>query len=202
MLMPVTLAGADVLPARSVTVVVAVWFAPSVVFVTVGQPGTPEPTALGSSAGSKSGSIAEGSTPDANAPGSPQVNVAVTLVLLQPFALGAGVRPAPAMVGAVLSILTVTTFEAVAWPALSVAVPWTGVPAVSAVRGTAAGQLATPDSPSSQAKETVTLDLFQPKALGPGLGVAAIVGATRSRPSVTSPVTHGSAPPTHASGLV
>src|SRR5437660_173540 len=82
------------------------------------------------------------------------------------------------MMGAVLSILTIATAVAVL-PALSVTVPVTLWPAPSpSVVG--AGQEATPESASLQVKLTVTSVLFQPLALGAGLGEALMLGAVLS----------------------
>ena len=88
-----------VFPALSVAVPEILCFAPSVLtVVAAGQAATPDRP-------------------------SEQVNATVTLLLFQPAALAAGVA-VELMVGAVLSILTVSVALAV-FPALSVAVPFT-----------------------------------------------------------------------------
>ena len=93
-------------------------------------------------------------TPDR---GSVQVKRIVTLPLYQPLALGALVAAA-LIVGAVLSILTVTTLlGALLLPARSVmvcAVEATLLPSLLNIWS--AGQLVTPDKLSAQEKRTVT----------------------------------------------
>src|SRR5207247_642969 len=76
-------------------------------------------------------------------PVSAQVKFTVTSVLFQPLALAAGVRP-PVIAGLVLSIFTVTLAIALVLPALSVHVPLTSVPLVSAVRPLPVVQLSIP----------------------------------------------------------
>ena len=93
-------------------------------------------------------------------------------------------------VGAVLSILTVTTLlGALVLPAASVtvcAVEETAVP--SALKIWSAGQAPTgiPEPfPSSHVKWTVTLVLYQPAAFGDVVTTATIVGGVESDPIVT-----------------
>lgn len=147
-----------VLPARSAAVPLTSWFAPSVVTVIgAGQLATPEVL-------------------------STQVKLTVTSLWFQPARLGWGVIVGD-NVGGVLSMLSVTEVLAV-FPARSTAVPETTWFAVSVLTVIGAGQLATPDSLSEQAKLTVTSLLCQPAALGAGFTTAAIVGgvvSTRNR---------------------
>ena len=110
-------------------------------------------------------------TPDKE---SEQEKLTVTLVLFQPAESGAGETPA-VMTGGVLSMLTCTLSELVT-PALFVAVPGITWFAPSAVTVTGDGQLLTPTLASLHANVTVTLELFQPLALGAGLRVAVIAG--------------------------
>src|SRR2546422_1477351 len=91
------------------------------------------------------------------------------------------------MTGLVLSILIGPTVTGVAatLPALSVQSPSleTDVPVVSAVSVWLSPEtsfVSTPDRPSAQVKLTVTLVLFQPKALAPGLAAPLITGAVLS----------------------
>ena len=88
------------------------------------------------------------------------------------------------MVGGVLSSLTVTDVEAL-FPATSVAEPEIAWFAPSVATATGEGQVATPERESPQVKLTVTLELFQPAALGAGETAAAIVGGVLSILSVT-----------------
>src|SRR5687767_8903334 len=88
------------------------------------------------------------------------------------------------MVGAVRSMRTGPWVVEAVLPALSTAVPGTSVPLVSAASDTGAVQVCTPESPSAQAKLTVTVELFQP-ATGGGDWLAAMVGLVRSRPATT-----------------
>src|SRR5438876_6930976 len=111
------------------------------------------------------------SRPDCTAPASAQVKFTVTSVLFQPLPLAAGVRP-PVITGLVLSIFTVTLAIALVLPALSVHVPLTSVPLVSAVRPLPVVQLSiplliVPASPLSL-KVTATSVLFQPLTLAAG----------------------------------
>ena len=95
-----------------------------------------------------------------------QVKRTATLLVYQPAALGAVVTAA-LMVGAVLSILTVTTLLVLLLPARSViicAVEATASP--SLLNTSSAGQLVTPDKLSAQVKWMVTSFLYQPLALG------------------------------------
>jgi hypothetical protein len=100
---------------------------------------------------------------------SAQVKVTVTGPLYQPLAVLVPLVIAPVMVGAVLSSLTVTA-SVPTFPAVSVAVPLTGWPAVSVETVTGAVTLATPEPLSSSLaiNVTATLLLFQPSALGLG----------------------------------
>lgn len=82
---------------------------------------------------------------------SAQVNDTVTLVLFQPAGLGAGAAVV-LMVGAVLSILTVSV---AVLPATSLAVPCTTWLALWAVTMTGAVHEATPEVASAQVKSTV-----------------------------------------------
>src|SRR5947209_4941412 len=109
---------------------------------------------------------------------SEQVKLAVTLLLFQLAALGAG-ESVVVTAGGVLSILRLRELLAV-FPALSVAVPEIVCFAPSVLTVVAAGQVATPDRLSEQVKDTVTLLLFQPAAFAAGLAVALIVGAVLS----------------------
>ena len=103
-------------------------------------------------------------------------NETVTSSLFHPSALAGGVRVAMGGLGAVLSIFTVTSVAVLVFPALSVQVPDTVCPGVSAVSVVAAVQDATstPLGPTSPAEvnDTVTSVLFHPLAFGAGDGVA------------------------------
>src|SRR5437667_181253 len=130
------------------------------------------------------------SSPDSTAPASAQVKFTVTSVLFQPLALAAGVRP-PTIAGLVLSIFTVTLAIALVLPALSVHVPLTSVPLVSAVRPLPVVQLSiplliVPASPLSL-KVTATSVLFQPLTLAAGALTA--VGGLGGVLSILMPLT-------------
>src|SRR5438477_322564 len=130
------------------------------------------------------------SRPDCTAPVSAQVKFTVTSVLFQPLALAAGVRP-PVITGLVLSIFTVTLAIALVLPALSVHVPLTSVPLVSAVRPLPVVQLSiplliVPASPLSL-KVTATSVLFQPLTLAAGALTA--VGGLGGVLSILMPLT-------------
>src|SRR5437667_177571 len=130
------------------------------------------------------------SRPDSTAPVSAQVKFTVTSVLFQPLPLAAGVRP-PVIAGLVLSIFTVTLAVALVLPALSVHVPLTSVPLVSAVRPLPVVQLSTPlcTVPASPplVKLTETSVLFQPLALAAGVRTA--VGGLGGVLSILMPLT-------------
>src|SRR5437667_6673426 len=113
MLMLLTVDGSAALPATStqLPVLVTVWLAPSVLTV------APATVLV--------------ATPDCTAPASAQLKPTVTSTLFQPKAFGAGVR-LPVITGFVLSIFTVTLPIALTLPALSVHVPLTWVPFMSA----------------------------------------------------------------------
>src|SRR3954447_1820124 len=166
--MPPTVAVA-VLPARSVTV-------PDAVLVPLADSTT------------GSGQAATPESPSA------QVKLTVTGPVYQPLALLVPLVMAPAMVGAVLSSLTVT--ESVpTLPAVSFAVPVTVVPAVSAATVTGALMAATPEPASSSlaAKVTVVALLFQAAAFGCGETLCVTAGAMLSHFRAT--VLRGSALP-------
>src|SRR5439155_221987 len=153
MLMLLTVDGSAALPATStqLPVLVTVWLAPSALTVALA-------TVL----------VA---TPDCTAPASAQLKPTVTSTLFQPKAFGAGLR-LPVITGFVLSIFTVTLAIALVLPALSVHVPLTSVPLVSAVRPLPVVQLSiplliVPASPLSL-KVTATSVLFQPLTLAAG----------------------------------
>lgn len=105
---------------------------------------------------------------------SEQVKLTVTFVLFHPAESGDGETLA-AIAGGVLSMLTFTLVVAVT-PALSVAVPCTTWFAPSVATVTGDGQLFTPTFVSEHVNVTVTLEMFQPLALGAGLSVAVTVG--------------------------
>ena len=87
-----------------------------------------------------------------------------------------------------MSIFTVTVVVVLVLPALSVQVPETMVPAVSALSVVDVVHDSTPLGPLSpaEAKETVTLVLFQPLALGAGVAdTVGAFGADASRLMVT-----------------
>src|SRR5579864_2238397 len=88
------------------------------------------------------------------------------------------------MVGGVLSMLMLTLAEAM-FPALSTAVPAAIWFAPSAFRVAGAVQVAMPERASRQLKVTVTSELFHPKLLAEGTGLAAMVGGVLSRLMVT-----------------
>lgn len=98
----------------------------------------------------------------------------MTLLLFQPEESGAGDKLAD-MTGTVSSML-ILTVAVVATPALFVAVPCTTWFAPTVVTGTGEGHVFTPTFVSTQVKETVTLELFHPFALGAGVTVAVITG--------------------------
>src|SRR5438876_1112432 len=160
MLMLLTVDGSAALPATStqLPVLVTVWLAPSVLTV------APATVLV--------------AMPDCTAPASAQLKPTVTSTLFQPKVFGAGLR-LPSITGLVLSIFTVTLATALTLPALSVHVPLTSVPAVSAVRLLPAMQLSMPlcTVPASPllVKLTATSVLFQPAALAAGVRTA--VGA-------------------------
>src|SRR5439155_16672859 len=118
------------------------------------------------------------STPDRTTPVSAQAKVTVTSALFQPKAFGAGLR-LPVITGLVLSIFTVTLAIVLVLPALSVHMPLTSVPLVSAVRLFPVVQLSIPlcTAPASLllVKLTATSVLFQPFALA--AGALTVVGA-------------------------
>jgi len=114
------------------------------------------------------------------------VNVTVTFELFHPVAFGGGVMTAD-IVGGVLSRLTVVAAVA-EFPALSTAVPATIWPAPSPLTVTGVGHDAIPLRLSEQAKETVTLELFQPAALGGGAARPESTGSVLSILTVTEAV--------------
>ena len=79
------------------------------------------------------------------------------------------------IVGGVLSILRMTVAVDVA-PEASVTVPVTGMFDPWVVTTVGEGQLTIGAPPGAQAKLTVTLELFQPAALGEGETLAMMVG--------------------------
>jgi len=108
---------------------------------------------------------------------SEHVKLMVTGVeVLMPLAFGAGERDA-VIVGAVLSMFTVTQKGAEVFPATSTASPQIDWLAPSVVRTTGEGQVCTPDPLSEQVKVTVTFALFHPAEFGAGVTAAVIVGA-------------------------
>jgi hypothetical protein len=121
---------------------------------------------------------------------SEQVKLAVTAVLFQPLAFGTGDR-LPVINGGDLSTLTVTEPLPVL-PSRSVAVDVNVVPAVlpdcDALAGV--GPVAKPEPASVADHVTVTLELFQPAALGAGLTLAVTVGPVLSsvKDAVPDPV--------------
>src|SRR5882757_4993685 len=108
------------------------------------------------------------------APPSVQVKCAVTGLLFQPFAFGAGLN-ATVMVGDARSILMEPLVDVAVFPARSVAVPEI-VCVPSVVTTASAGQPWIPDPPSAQVKCTVTGPVNHPCGFGDGLSDAAIVG--------------------------
>lgn len=157
-----------VFPATSVAVPFTTWFAPWPVSV-VGplQDFTPEVASV-------------------------HVKLTVTLVLFQLKLSAAGVWPG-VIVGAVLSRLIVTDVEAV-FPAKSTAVPLTTWPAPSVLTVTGGVHDAMPEVLSAQVNVTVTLVLFHPAPLGPGLADAVMVGKSLSTPVMVT-VTELPTPP-------
>src|SRR5450830_797663 len=149
-----------VLPARSAHVPEADRSAPSVlrVWLTVGST-TPEPT------------------------GSVQLHVRMTLVLFHPASLAAGVAPAKAIPGAVLSMLMPPwVLMADVLPARSAHVPEADRSAPSVLRVWLTVGSTTPEPPGSvQSHVTVTAVLFHPAPLAAGVALAkAMTGAVLS----------------------
>jgi hypothetical protein len=126
--------------------------------------------------------------PDGAAPVlSEHVKLTVTFVLFQPDPFAAGVRD-PVITGFVLSILTLMVVALLTFPALSVHVPLTLVPVVSAERSELDVQDAMPLGPLSPllVKLTVTSLLFHPAPLANGLlAPVGPLGADASRLIVT-----------------
>jgi len=124
-------------------------------------------------------------TPDWTAPTSAHEKSTVTSELFQPAAFGRG-EIAGVMTGAVLSIFTRTEPCAAELPALSTHDPLLNTlePAVSAVldTGVTIEFVAKPEdgAASEQENPTVTSVEFQPCAVGGGLTLPAIAGATLS----------------------
>src|SRR5450830_1876305 len=158
-LMPPWVLMADVLPARSAHVPEADRAAPSAlrVWLTVWATG-PEP------------------------PGSVQFHVRMTLVLFHPAPLAAGVAPAKAIPGAVLSMLMPPWVLLAVLPARSAHVPEADRSAPSVVRVWLTGGSTGPEPPRSvQFHVTVTAVLFHPASLAAGVALAkAIPGAVLS----------------------
>jgi len=96
--------------------------------------------------------------------------------VLMPFAFGAG-ETAAVIVGAVLSMFSITQKGAEVFPAASTACPQVGWFVPSVVTTTGEGHDCTPDPLSAQTKVTVTLELFHPAEFGAGAAEAVIVGA-------------------------
>lgn len=117
---------------------------------------------------------AAGQVPARPESASEQVKVTVTFELFQPLAFGAGDCSA-VMIEGVLSRLIVTLVVAV-FPAVSVAVPETTWFAPSVLTITGDGQVCIGLLPAVQVNVTVTFELFQPLAFGPGEATAVIVG--------------------------
>jgi hypothetical protein len=111
------------------------------------------------------------------------VKLTWTSVLFHPAAFGAGVAAA-VTTGPVLSRFTTTVVEFV-FPAPLVTVPETCCPLTSLLTTTGEEQFVTLEAPPLHAKLTVTLELFQPAALGAGVTVATIVGRVLSMLRVT-----------------
>src|SRR6185503_14269054 len=109
-----------------------------------------------------------------------QVNVTIASRVIHPALFGSGCTEAT-IVGAVLSILTVTLAEAVL-PALSTAVPVTTCAAPSVVTVFDGEHVAIPDPVSAHVKFTRTSIRFQPVSFGGGTAVAEIVGGVSSAP--------------------
>src|SRR5688500_10947253 len=109
----------------------------------------------------------------------------VTSPLYQPAAF-ASVVGAPASVGAVLSMLMLSTLALAVLPALSTALPSTDWFPPSLTTSTGAEQLAMPDSASEHSKDTLTSVLFQPKPLPSGWRLPLIDGAMPSIFSMSS----------------
>src|SRR5919108_2329005 len=104
--------------------------------------------------------------------------VTVTAWLCQPFASGA--RAEPVAPGAVASYFNARDADAV-FPALSLHVPLTVVPAVSGPAYVASGeQESSPDVPSLPVKPTLSAWLYQPFASAPRDGVAVADGGVLS----------------------
>jgi len=148
-------------PAMSVAVPETGWFAPSVENrVEEGQVAIPDNESL-------------------------QVKLTVTGLVSHPLEFGAGERFG-ITVGGVLSSLITTVAVPVA-PAASVTVPLTGMVAPSVEMSCGEGQLVIGAPPGVQVKLTVTFVLFQPAELGPGEGVAMMVGGVFEIFSVICP---------------
>src|SRR5207249_4895886 len=164
--------GSAALPAPSTQLPVFVtdWFMPSVVIV------APSTELV--------------STPDCTTPVSAQAKVTITSVLFQPNAFAAGLR-LPVITGLVLSIFTMTLAKVLMLPALSIHVPLTSVPFVSAVKLLPVVQVSIPlcTVPVSPLllKLTVTPVLFQPAGLAAGVRTA--VGALGGVLSMLMPLT-------------
>src|SRR5215470_9206700 len=109
----------------------------------------------------------------------------VTSVLFHPAALGEGLAMAE-IVGAVLSIATVTRALEMLLPALSTACPVTICPAPSVATVTGDEQLAIPDVPSLHRKVTDTLLLFHPPSFASGLTLALMLGRSSSTPRMST----------------
>jgi hypothetical protein len=142
------------LPAKSVTVPVTSWSAPSPVTVVLPEyafkPESPSETTKST----------------------------VTDSLFQPYEMGLGLRK-ELMSGAVLSMLT-ETVKVAELPAKSVALPLTNWLAPSPVRVVLPEYEFKPERPSETMNETVTDSLFQPYAFGSGLLEPTIEGGVLS----------------------
>jgi hypothetical protein len=112
--------------------------------------------------------------------GSLTAQLTVTGVVFQPAVFGAGLTVG-VTTGGVLSIL-MPLAEAVVLtlPATSVHVPVADNPAPSVLSVTGEVQVAIPDKASVPVKDTTTLVLFQPAALGAGVAAATAVGRVMS----------------------
>src|SRR6266478_1629440 len=100
------------------------------------------------------------------------LNVVVTFSLFHPFALGSGLKVA-VITGGVLSIFTAGDVNVAVLPAPSVRVtiPVKDGPSVVSASGLGTDLETTPDKSSAAVKLSVTFVLFQPPALGAGVGV-------------------------------
>ena len=112
------------------------------------------------------------------------LNVVVTSSLFHPFALGGGLK-VEVITGGVLSIFTAGDVRVAVLPAPSVTVtmPVTDGPSVVSTSGLGTDWETSPDRLSAAVKLSVTFVLFQPPALGAGLGAPNVSAA---RPEILS----------------